>query len=121
MTIGEPISAKIQPLVDRWRETAAAEKGTLGIGGDWLAADQLSQGQRVEEDSRQRAIRGKGQLAGGAEEEIRKEIVAVLQEEVRKLGDRVERREGRFERGEWTQSRKMGEGPPDGSKGRLCR
>lgn len=54
-------------------------------------------------------MRGQGHLACGTEEEIRRQIVSVLQEEVRKLGERVERKEGRYERGEWTQSRKMGE------------
>lgn len=39
MTIGEPITAKIQPLVDRWRDLAAAEKGSLGIGGGWHPDD----------------------------------------------------------------------------------
>jgi monolysocardiolipin acyltransferase len=117
MTIGEPITHKIQPLVDRWRELAAEEKGTLGVGGDWHPDEKdaggLDLGGRVQEDSRQREVRGSGQLAQGREEEVRKQIVAILQEEVRKLGERVERKEGRFERGEWTQSRKMSERDED--------
>lgn len=104
MTIGEPITAKIQPLVDRWRDIQASEKGTLGLGGEWKAESGEANPQ---EDKRQRTVRGQGRLADGREEEIRKQIVAILQEEVRKLGERVEAREGRFERGEWTQSRKM--------------
>lgn len=117
MTIGEPITHKIQPLVDRWRELAAEEKGTLGVGGDWHPDEKdaggLDHGGRVQEDSRQREVRGSGQLAQGQEEEVRKQIVAILQDEVRKLGERVERKEGRFERGEWTQSRKMSERDED--------
>jgi monolysocardiolipin acyltransferase len=104
MTVGEPITDKIQPLVDRWRDIQASEKGTLGVGGEWKPE---SGEVDLEEDRRQRQIRGQGRLADGREEEIRKQIVAILQEEVRKLGERVEEREGRFERGEWTQSRKM--------------
>lgn len=108
VTIGEPITSKIQPLVDRWRDLAAAEKGTLGIGGEWQS-DQthMPPGREVEgEEARQRNVRGQGQLAGGQEEQVRKEIVAVLQEEVARLGERVEAKEGRFERGDWSHSRR---------------
>lgn len=103
VTIGESISHKIQPLVDRWRAIAAAEKGDLGVGGEWKAADGEA---RVVEDLRQREVRSRGLLAGSKEEAIRIEITAAIQEEVRKLGERVESEEGRFERGDWSQSRR---------------
>jgi monolysocardiolipin acyltransferase len=106
MTVGEPITDKIQPLVDQWRDIVASEKGSLGVGGDWLPeSGQSADG--AEEDRRQRQVRGEGRLADGREQEIRQQIVSILQEEVRKLGERVEEKEGRFARGEWTQSRKM--------------
>jgi monolysocardiolipin acyltransferase len=70
ITVGEPITSRIQPLVDAFR--AGREDGS----GD--------------DDPTQTRIR----------------VVQELQESVRKLGEAVEEREGRFERGEWSQSRR---------------
>lgn len=116
VTIGDPITDKIRPLVDRWRDLASREVGTLGIGGEWTSSESdppnggsrssLDPTVREAEDSRQRIIRGSGGLAGGEEESVRKDIVALLQEEVAKLGQRVEAKEGRFQRGEWSHSRR---------------
>jgi monolysocardiolipin acyltransferase len=116
VTIGESISDKIQPLVERWRAIAAQEKGDLGVGGEWRGTDASltstgsgsATGREAEEaeDRRQRDVRSRGILAGSKEEAIRIEITAAIQEEVRKLGERVESAEGRFERGEWSQSRR---------------
>lgn len=103
ITIGQPITSKIQPLVDRWRDIASQEGGTVGIGGDWDP-----EGNSVGGD-KQREVRSRGDLAGGKEEETRIKITDVLQEEVRLLGEEVERREGRFDRGEWSQSRRRKE------------
>lgn len=120
VTIGDSISDRIQPLVQRWRAIAAAESGDVGIGGEWRGSSSSAASQSESsptfargmteqdqaEDQRQRDVRSKGLLAGSREEAVRIEITAAIQEEVRLLGERVEEREGRFERGEWSQSRR---------------
>ncbi len=93
ITIGQPLTSKIKPLVDDWRGIAEKEPGSAGIGGEWTAGE----GQRQE--------RSRGDLADGKEIEVRKKICEMLQEGVRDLGERVERDEGRFEKGLWCQSR----------------
>ncbi|WVQ78273.1 hypothetical protein IAT38_000358 [Cryptococcus sp. DSM 104549] len=103
VTVGKPLTSQIRPLVDAWREMASREAGTLGIGGDW---QQDRQGEGLEGDA-QRHVRGKGELVDGREKETRIKIVELLQEGVRKLGEEVERREGRFEKRLWSQSTKQ--------------
>jgi len=92
VTIGQPITSSIKPLVDDWRDIAAREPGTAGMGGEWTARE----GQRLE--------RSRGDLADGQEREVRVKICDLLQDKVRELGEKVEREEGRFERGVWSQS-----------------
>ncbi|EIW69692.1 hypothetical protein TREMEDRAFT_68819 [Tremella mesenterica DSM 1558] len=84
VTIGQPITHLIRPLVEEWQNVSRSSSGPLGIGGDWN--------------------REKGLMAGGREQEIRIRITAILQEQVEKLGREVERLEGRFESGEWSHS-----------------
>lgn len=79
---------------------ASKEKGTLGIGGEW---EQKVKGEGLV-GQKQREVRGKGQLIDGREKEVRIKIVEALQEGMRKLGQDVERREGRFKKGFWSQS-----------------
>ena len=104
VTIGSPITSRIQPLVDAWREIASHESGTVGIGGVWTKQDG---GVESPSGHEQRTIRERGDLAEGKERQVRIKITEVLQEAVRELGEMVERKEGRFERGEWSQSRRM--------------
>ncbi|ODO10724.1 hypothetical protein I350_01321 [Cryptococcus amylolentus CBS 6273] len=100
ITVGQPLTAEIQPLVDQWRQMAHQEAGTLGIGGQWSQdADHTGPA-----GDQQREIRGKGDLIDGKEEEVRIKIVEALQEGLRKLGQEVESAEGRFKHGLWSQS-----------------
>lgn len=99
ITVGQPLTATIQPLVDEWRELAKAQRGKVGIGGDWQEQQQSPSG------SHQRAVRAAGDLADGREREMRIRICDALQAGVGALGEQVERDEGRFDRSEWTNSR----------------
>ena len=73
----------------------------MGVGGDWGGStpDAAAGGAFAE-----RLTRSAGRLADGRERDVRVEIARVIQEEVQRLGEAVEREEGRFERGEWAQS-----------------
>ena len=93
ITIGQPLTSKIKPLVDDWRDLAAKEPGSAGLGGEWTGGE----AQRVE--------RSRGELADGRERDVRVKICEVLQDAVRQLGERVETDEGRFDTGLWSQSR----------------
>ena len=92
ITIGQPVTSRIKPLVDDWRSAAGREPGTAGVGGEWTAGE----GQRHE--------RSRGILADGKEREIRLKICEMVQNSVRELGEKVEKNEGRFERKIWSQS-----------------
>ncbi|KAL7423930.1 Lyso-phosphatidylcholine acyltransferase [Cryptotrichosporon argae] len=98
ITVGAPLTPLVAPLVADWRRLAAGERGAVGVGGEW--------GGEGFGDAEQRAVRARGELAGGQEESVRKRIVQVLQDGMARLGEDVERREGRFDRGEWSQSRR---------------
>jgi monolysocardiolipin acyltransferase len=97
ITVGQPLTSRIQPLVDQWRELASKETGIVGLGGDW------EKGTMAGDD--QRELRGRGEVAGGREEDVRVGIVQVLQDALKELGEKVEDEEGRFARKEWSQSR----------------
>ncbi|ORY23069.1 acyltransferase-domain-containing protein [Naematelia encephala] len=99
MTVGESLTDRIQPLVDQWREMASKEPGAVGVGGDWAET-----GTEQGDGGRLKDIRSKGDMAQGGEKDVRIKICEVLQEGVRQLGERVERAEGRFDRGDWSQS-----------------
>jgi monolysocardiolipin acyltransferase len=97
ITIGQPLTSQLEPLVDRWRGIASKEKGTVGMGGEW------KKGTMSGDD--QRDLRGKGEIGNGEEEKVRIEIVQILQDKLKELGERVEESEGRFARKEWSHSR----------------
>ena len=90
VTIGSPLTEAIRPLVDEWRSLAGKEGDEVGVGGEWTGND--------------REIRDRGELFEGREKAVRMKIVEVIQEGVRRLGEEIERKEGRFERAEWCQS-----------------
>lgn len=100
ITIGQSLTSRIQPLVNEWRDIAATQTGTVGIGGDWEQRGNSPPGQH------QRGMRQAGDLAEGKERDIRIRICEALQDELRGLGQQVERAEGRFERNEWSNSRR---------------
>lgn len=105
ITIGQSISPLISPLVQSYRQTCSeldqvaplhpalkevpgpqtiANSAQMGKGyGDWPYSE------REDEATRDARIA----------------ITARLQEELTRLGERVEAEEGRFDRGEWAQSR----------------
>lgn len=100
ITIGDSLTSKIQPLVEEWKAVAAGQTGTLGIGGEWEKRGESPSGEH------QKSVRQAGNLADGKERDIRIRICEVLQDSVRELGEKVEQAEGRFDRGEWSNSRR---------------
>lgn len=99
ITIGESLTSKIQPLVEEWKAVAGTQTGTLGIGGDWEQRGESPSGEH------QRDVRQAGELAEGKERDIRIRICEALQDSLRELGQEIERAEGRFDRGEWSNSK----------------
>ena len=113
MTVGQPITEKIRPLVEEWQRTTRALGTTAGVGGEWEPANGPGEtASLASEGEKTREVRGAGELAGGAEQQLRMRITALIQEEVAKLGREVEEREGRFERGEWCHSTRREDMPP---------
>ena len=92
ITIGKSLTPRIRPLIEEWRAVAEKESGAVGIGGEWS------------EGKGDREVRSRGELADGREQALRIKICEILQEAVRELGEAVERKEGKFERGEWSNS-----------------
>ncbi|WVR05231.1 hypothetical protein IAU60_002243 [Kwoniella sp. DSM 27419] len=107
ITVGQPLTSQIEPLVQSWREMAEKERGTVGLGGEWKS--EPSEMALDVEGELQRTVRSRGQLSDGKEEQVRINIVDLLQQGVQKLGQEVERKEGRFEKGLWSQSTKRSE------------
>jgi monolysocardiolipin acyltransferase len=83
ITIGESLTSRIQPVVEEWKRIA-------------------SKGRRIE-DVKEEVGKGSGDL-DGKERDLRIRICEILQDAVRALGVDVERQEGRFESGEWSNS-----------------
>lgn len=100
ITIGESLTAKIQPLVDEWKAVAGTQTGTVGIGGEWEKKGESPPGDH------QKRVREAGDLADGKERDIRIRICEALQDSLRELGQKVEGEEGRFDRGEWSNSKR---------------
>lgn len=98
ITVGEPLTTQIQPLVDKWRGLARQESGTVGVGGKWEAEGNSPPGEK------QRDIRESGYLSEGQEEAVRIQITSALQDGLQKLGQSVEEAEGRIASGEWCHS-----------------
>jgi monolysocardiolipin acyltransferase len=101
INFGPPLTPRIRPLVEAWKDIASKQSGTVGVGGRWEEPSPSGPSGET-----QRLIRSQGRLADGQEEAVRIEITQALQEGVRELGEQVEREEGRYERGEWCQSRR---------------
>ncbi|WVW83088.1 hypothetical protein I302_105106 [Kwoniella bestiolae CBS 10118] len=108
ITVGQPLTSQIEPLVKAWRALADKEIGTIGVGGDWKQeavrntdTDTLGHVGDV-----QREMRSRGELSEGKEKEMRIKITELLQQGVSDLGREVEAKEGRFEKGLWSQSTK---------------
>ncbi|WRT67139.1 uncharacterized protein IL334_004105 [Kwoniella shivajii] len=104
ITVGQPLTSQIEPLVKAWRDLAGKEVGPVGVGGDWKQESQDDNPSMV--GDAQREIRGKGVLSEGKERDLRIKICDILQDGVGKLGAEIERVEGRFENGSWSQSTK---------------
>jgi monolysocardiolipin acyltransferase len=91
ITIGEPLTAAIEPLVSEWRRLAAEQPAAVGVGGEW-------------EHESKREARGKGIVADGREEAVRLRICNLLQDTLQAMGETRERAEGKFDRPQWTNS-----------------
>ena len=88
ITIGESLTSKIQPLVEEWKRISKKHRG---VG--WLETEEGSTEGTVRESS-----------ADATEKDFRIRICEALQDNIRALGGEVEREEGRFEKGEWSNS-----------------
>jgi len=84
ITIGKPLTSTIQPLVQEWKTILRSKAST---------------GEVTEPIGRSGDIDGK-------ERDIRIRICQALQDGVHALGVDVEREEGRFDKGEWSNSTK---------------
>ena len=92
ITIGQPLTSTIQPLVEEWKRKAGAK----------VQGTDRHAGRDVDEEERALRIR----------------ICEALQDSVRTLGEAVEQEEGRFESGEWSNSRtKVTVGGKEGGSG----
>ncbi|WWD01391.1 hypothetical protein V866_008335 [Kwoniella sp. B9012] len=106
ITVGQPLTSQIEPLVKAWRALADKEVGTVGVGGDWKQEQIKDTDTLGHVGDVQKEIRSKGALSDGREKEVRIKITELLQQGVSDLGREVEAKEGRFEKGLWSQSTK---------------
>jgi monolysocardiolipin acyltransferase len=81
ITIGEPLTSRIKPLVEEWK---ARHKTAMKIEDKEIHA---------------------GRDADEGERDLRIQICEALQDSLRTLGQEVEGAEGRFESGEWSNSK----------------
>ena len=105
ITIGNPITDKIAPLVDEWRRVADSTPGRLGLGGSWSGKESIESVLGSIQDAQtkvdlaainpERKERSRGTIGGGKEESVRKEICQVLTDELASMGRRIEEREGK--------------------------
>ncbi len=118
ITIGQPITHLLEPLVERWKAMSRSEKRSIGIGGEWGKGGGEGVGHVFAEHRKERNVpnamevvgkamrepdrmeRAHGGLAGGEEKKLRIEICDVLTEELQRLGLGVEEKEGK-DRREW--------------------
>ncbi|RSH91981.1 hypothetical protein EHS25_009352 [Saitozyma podzolica] len=112
ITVGSPLTPRISPLVDSWRAATkqlGRPPGEAGAAGAVGASGCIGE---VGSGNGDWAARANGEHPGGkeAEESMRIKICEILQEGVRELGESVERKEGRMERGEWCHSSRRGGG-----------
>ncbi|GFZ46115.1 hypothetical protein JCM24511_04361 [Saitozyma sp. JCM 24511] len=114
ITVGSPLTPRVSPLIDSWRAAAkqlGRPPGEAGAAGAVGASGASGEGGSGGGDWAARAS-GDHDHPGGkeAEESMRIKICEILQEGVRELGESVERKEGRMERGEWCHSSRRGGG-----------
>lgn len=105
ITIGKSISPLISPLVDSYRQTRSELDQSAPLHP---APKELPGPQTIANTAQDGKDYGDWPYAGRedvATRDARIAITARMQEELTKLGQRVEEAEGRFERGEWAQSR----------------
>jgi hypothetical protein len=105
ITIGDPITDKISPLVDEWRRMVGVEPGKLGVGGAWRENDRIEASLGDIKDAKtkidlasinpERQQRASGKVAEGREESVRKRLCQLLMDELAEMGTRVETREGK--------------------------
>jgi monolysocardiolipin acyltransferase len=93
ITIGKPLTSTIKPLVDEWKKIAQNQRDDLN-------------GKELPIDGNTQSVREVADREDGRERQIRVRICEVLQKAVHSLGVEVERKEGRFETGEWSHSTK---------------
>jgi monolysocardiolipin acyltransferase len=108
ITIGDPITNKIAPLVDEWRRVARSTPGRLGVGGSWSGKEGIETALGSIQDAQtkidlaainpERKERSRGTIGGGKEESIRIKICQVLTDELVSIGNRIEKREGKDKR-----------------------
>lgn len=102
ITVGQSLTPLVAPLVDAWRG---------GLPRASAADSEHSPPTKAESDTTAlRAHQGEhADYLSGAfdpDESTRREITALLQDGLRSLGESIEGEEGRFARGEWSQSRR---------------
>lgn len=105
ITIGPSISPLIEPLVKAYKTTRAELDQQAPLH---TAPKELPGPRTLSNTDQEGKNYGDWPYAGREDEATRDARIAItarLQEELTKLGERVETEEGRFERGEWAQSR----------------
>ncbi|KAH8084822.1 hypothetical protein HD553DRAFT_36714 [Filobasidium floriforme] len=105
ITIGDPITDKISPLVDEWRRLARVGPGKLGVGGAWSGNERIEASLGAVKDAKtkvdlassnpERRERASGQVADGREVSVRKQICQVLTDELTAMGMHIEAEEGK--------------------------
>lgn len=113
ITVGQPITSKILPLVESWRQIAQIS-GNPGVGGKWSASarrNTFDEGEyalttikdaqakvNLAAQNPERQARSMGQLGNGEEERVRIKICDLLYKEVQAMGIKVEEQEGKDKR-----------------------
>lgn len=105
ITIGDPITNKISPLVDEWRRSAKVGPGRLGVGGAWSGTERIEASLSAVKDAKtkvdvasvnpERQERASGKFADGRDESVRKRLCQVLMDELTEMGVRIEAQEGK--------------------------
>jgi hypothetical protein len=112
ITVGQPITSKILPLVEGWRQVAQTS-GNPGVGGKWSPSARRNSFDEGEyalatiKDAQakvdlaalnpERQARTRGHL-GSEEERVRIKICDLLYNEVQQMGIKVEEQEGKDKR-----------------------
>jgi hypothetical protein len=113
ITIGQPITSKILPLVEGWKHLAK-NSGNPGVGGKWsqsarsnvfdddaIALNSIKDAQtkvNVAAQNPERQARSTGLSSNGEERRIRISICDLLYKEIQDMGIKVEQQEGKDKR-----------------------